>query len=305
LQSTDNILLIRPAHFGFNSETAASNSFQQSSFEEGDTVARKALEEFDNFANALRTHGVNVFIFNDTDAPAKPDAIFPNNWVTFHEDGTVVLYPMCTPNRRIERRPDIIDNLQQQFRVNNIIDLSHYENDNKFLEGTGSIVFDHRNRIAYAALSPRTNKEVFIGLCAQPGYSPVSFHAYNAQRQEIYHTNVMMCITDRCCIICSESITDEAERKSVLDSLSNTAHDIIEISKQQMNSFAGNMLAVLNNKSEQLLVLSQTAFNSLSQQQKEKLGQYATLIPIPIPTIETIGGGSARCMMAEIFLPLK
>lgn len=296
-------MLIRPAHFAFNVQTAGTNSFQQTTAEDEARVSTKAIEEFDRFANTLSSHGLNVHIFNDTLVPPKPDAIFPNNWISFHHDGTLVLYPMCAANRRSERRPGIVELLKQQYTIRRTIDLSHFEDEGKFLEGTGSIVFDHDNKIAYAALSPRTNKALFIHFCSELAYSPVYFHAHDTAGQEIYHTNVLMCLAEKFCVLCTACIDNIEERELVLTAIRNTGRELLEISMEQMDHFAGNMLSVRNNAGQQLLVLSQTAFNSLSAQQKVILSNYATLLPIPIPTIETIGGGSTRCMIAEIFLP--
>ena len=286
-------------------QTAASNSFQQNTGADENTIAQKALEEFDHFAETLHAKGVNVIIFEDTVSPIKPDAIFPNNWISFHSDGTVILYPMCTPNRRIERRQDIIENLKRRFTISNIINLSSFENEGKFLEGTGSIVFDHDNKIAYASISQRTNRDLFLNLCATLNYKSVCFHSHNEQEQEIYHTNVMMCIAEKYCVLCTESIDNADDRELVVSTLKSSGHEIVEISLQQMNNFAGNMLAVQTTDNKQLLILSQSAFDSLTEQQIQTLSKYAELHPIPIPTIETIGGGSARCMMAEVFLSSK
>ncbi len=295
-QSTDNILLIRPANFGFNTETADSNAFQkQQQFDQ-----RTVLAEFDNFAENLMKKGVNVFVFDDTPKPAKTDAVFPNNWITFHADGTVALYPMFAKSRRRERRTDIIEKLKENFRIEKIQDFSHYETKEKFLEGTGSIVADHENRINYACLSPRTDKELFEKISNHFGYCPISFRAADEQGNEIYHTNVMMCVGSKFSVICLESVK---EKDIVIESLQNTGKEIVDISFAQMNSFAGNMLTVATNKNTELLVLSQNAFDSLSNKQKNTLEKYCELFPVPIPTIETIGGGSIRCMMAEIFLP--
>jgi hypothetical protein len=301
MQITNNILLVRPANFGYNSETAASNAFQNKVSESNDTTTQQVLAEFDAFVATLQSKGVNTIVIEDTASPIKPDAIFPNNWVTFHPDGTVILYPMCAPNRRPERRMDIIDTLKQNFNVTNIINLSVHEQQNRFLEGTGSIVFDHPNKTAYACLSPRTDKELFIDVCNRLHYKAVYFYANDKTGKEIYHTNVMMCIGEKFTVICLNSITDATERKQVSNSLATTGHTIIDIDFEQMNHFAGNMLAIGNN----ILGLSQSAFNSLTAAQKQTIEQFSELVPLSIPTIETIGGGSARCMMAEVFLPEK
>ena len=299
MQTTSNILLIRPANFGFNEETRASNVFQKELNENAETVRQKASLEFETFASQLKSHGVNVFDFDDTPSPVKTDAVFPNNWISFHADGTVVLYPMLSANRRLERRADIIESLKDKFEITNIIDLSIYESENLFLEGTGSIVFDHSNKIAYAALSPRTDKELFLDLCEKLNYKPVIFTAHDRSGSEIYHTNVMMCIGEEFAVICLESITDESERANVFSKLATTGHEIVDITFDQMNSFAGNMLVMRND----LLLMSQSAFDSLTDPQKTALEKYCELLPLAIPIIETVGGGSARCMIAEIFLP--
>lgn len=296
-QSTNNVLLIRPANFGFNQKTAASNRFQKKK----DFDQQIVLAEFDAFAERLRERGVNVFVFNDTPDPPKCDAVFPNNWISFHPDGTVVLYPM-SDGRQDERRRDIVEKLKENFKIEKILDLSEYEEKGKFLEGTGSIVSDHENRINYACVSPRTDKELFENISKSFGYKPVSFYAVDQEGQDIYHTNVMMCIGHEFSVICLGSIKNEAGRKVVAESLRNSGKEIVNISFEQMNSFAGNMLPVSTNQNQTLLVLSENAFRSLSSEQKNRLGKYCELFPLPIPTIEAIGGGSARCMIAEIFL---
>ncbi|MCE3259812.1 MAG: amidinotransferase [Bacteroidetes bacterium] len=299
MQSTDTILLIKPSGFVFNTQTASSNSFQNEIRSEG--IAQKAIEEFENFRATLDSKGIRVIAVDDTPSPQKPDAVFPNNWISFHPDGTVVLYPMAAANRRLERRQDIIDLLREKFEIKKIIDLSNYESENKFLEGTGSIVFDHVGKIAYACLSPRTDKDLLIEVCKLLNYKPVYFYSHDKNGKEIYHTNVMMCIGEKFAVICSESISDKEERASVLSSLQATGHEIIDIRFPQMNAFAGNMLCVKNKEGKTFLVMSQSAFQSLTHVQEHQLRKYSELLPIPIPTIETIGGGSARCMIAEIF----
>ncbi len=310
MQSTNNILLVRPSNFVFNTETASSNAFQNKlETESAERIKQKVFAEFEAFAEKLKAKGVNVLIFDDTSSPQKPDAIFPNNWVTFHADGTVILYPMFAPNRRNERRQDIIDSLRKNFTITNILDLSSYEKENKFLEGTGSIVFDHNNKIAYACLSPRTDKELFYLVAKHLNYKPISFFAHDSGGQEIYHTNVMMCIAEKFSVICLDSISNKLEREMVSASLTKTGHQLIEISFEQMNNFAGNMLPIAigteTNKDKNILVLSQSAYDSLNENQKKEIEIYCELVPLSIKTIETIGGGSARCMIAEIFLSLK
>ncbi len=302
MQTTKNILLVRPSNFIFNSETAASNAFQNDVNESEEATKQKALQEFEQFAATLKSKGVNVHVFDDTQYPEKPDAIFPNNWVTFHSDGTVILYPMFAPNRRHERRQDIIDSIKRNFIITNVLDLSKYEKDNRFLEGTGSIVFDRENKIAYACLSPRTDKELFVRVCDYLHCKPVYFHSHDKNGKEIYHTNVMMCIAEKFSVICLDSITDKKERELVSQSLKDTAHQIIDISFEQMNNFAGNMLALQTNSNKNILALSQSAFDGLTTLQKSEIEKYCELVPLSIKTIETIGGGSARCMIAELFL---
>ncbi|UYZ60741.1 citrulline utilization hydrolase CtlX [Hymenobacter latericus] len=306
MQAARTVFVVRPARFGFNAETAASNSFQQAGTHLGpEQVQRQAQAEFEAAVATLRAHGVEVLVFDDTAEPAKPDAVFPNNWLTLHPDGRAVLYPMCTPNRRTERRPDILAGLNRQFEVREVIDLSAHENLGQYLEGTGSIVFDHRNRVAYACLSPRTDAALLGHVAAMLGYRTVAFHAHDAQGQAIYHTNVMMCVGPQFAVVCLESITDPAERAAVAEVLRSTGHELVEISQAQVAQFAGNMLALESDSGKALLVLSGQAEAALTQAQRELLQRYCQLVPLAIPTIETIGGGSARCMLAEVYLPRR
>lgn len=302
MQTTNSVFLVRPSNFGYNVETAVSNVFQNKMSEKEEVIQSKVLKEFDAFTSTLRSKGVNVFVFDDTPTPVKPDAIFPNNWISLHSNGKVILYPMCTPNRRIERRQDIIDSLAKKFKIAEVIDLSGSEADNKFMEGTGSIVFDHTNRIAYACLSPRTDKDVFLEVCSILQYKPVYFYSRDKSGKKIYHTNVVMCVGKGFAVICLESITDRKERENVVEMLTGTGNQIIDISFEQMVSFAGNMLAIRSNDGKELLVMSQTSYDSLTKNQRETLEKFCELVPLSINTIETIGGGSARCMIAEIFL---
>jgi hypothetical protein len=298
------VFLVRPARFGFNAETAASNAFQQPLAGLGEAQGQqRAFAEFDQAVAVLRSRGVRVLVFDDTPTPAKPDAVFSNNWLTLHPDGRALLYPMCAPNRRAERRPDILAALAEQFQLTEVVDLSGYEADGRFLEGTGSIVFDHRHRVAYAGLSPRTDAALFAEVAARLGYRPVAFHARDAQGRLIYHTNVMMCLGADFAVLCLESIPEEAERAAVLGSLTASGHAIVDISLAQVARFAGNMLTLQAAKGPELLVMSQSAYDALNEAQRQQLSQYAELLPLAIPTIETIGGGSARCMLAEVWLP--
>ncbi len=300
-QTTSNLLMVRPASFGFNDQTADSNAFQQRT--ELPEVAQQALKEFDAFVELLRSHGVNVTVVNDTAEPHKPDAIFPNNWVSFHSNGDVIMYPMQAQNRRWERNEAAIRSLEGQFKVGHIIDLSRFELQDKFLEGTGSMVLDRENRIAYACLSPRTDLDVLNEFCNYMDYEPMAFHSVDSKGKAIYHTNVMICLGSSYAVICLESIADEQERNQVIESLQKTGKEIIDITYEQMDHFAGNMLEVQNDKGKSLLVMSASAKASLTEQQLNTLQSYSNIISPDISTIETIGGGSARCMIAEIHLP--
>ena len=304
MQNTNHILLVKPAHFTFNKETAVSNAFQNVLEEKEEVIKKNVLNEFENVVTLLKSKNVDVIVVEDTPDPIKPDAIFPNNWVSFHADGTVILYPMCAPNRREERRLDVLEMLRKKFKIGNVVDLSKYEAEELFLEGTGSIVFDHPNKIAYACISPRTDEQLFIELCNYLHYKPIYFISEDKNGKQIYHTNVMMCVAEKFVVICLDSITDKNERAQVVASLEKTNHEVIDITFEQMNHFAGNMLELKDNKGKHLLVMSKSAYDSLTSSQKTKIGKYAEPLPLPIKTIETIGGGSARCMIAEVFLPL-
>lgn len=303
MQTTNHILMIRPVDFKFNEQTAGNNKFQQAS--EQSDLQQQALNEFDGFATMLRSNGVDVTIIDDTLEPATPDSIFPNNWVSFHEDGSVYLYPMFSENRRWERRKDIIDSLAQKFEVNHVSDLSFFEQQVAFLEGTGSMVLDRENKIAYACLSVRTDQSVLDNFCMLAGYVAVSFQAVDQDRFPIYHTNVMMCIGDQFAVVCFDSITDLQEKEKVRQSLIGSGKEVVAISFDQMNHFAGNMLQVKNSAGESLLVMSEQAYKALNETQIDTLSKYAKLIYAPLYRIEQNGGGSARCMLAEIHLPLR
>lgn len=302
MQTTSHILMIRPVNFGYNAETAVNNAFQVAGMDA--EAQKKALREFDAFVSVLRSNGVDVTVVQDTPEPHTPDSIFPNNWISFHNDGTVIFYPMYAANRRLERKQHVIDTVRTLFEIKSQIDLSSYESKNIFLEGTGSMVLDRDNKIAYACLSPRTDKKVLEDFCKQTGFKPVSFRAVDSKGREIYHTNVMMCVADRYVVICLESIDDKTERENVTTAITGSGKEIIEISFDQMNHFAGNMLQVENVSGQKLLVMSSQAFRSLTKQQVDKLSSYNNIIHSPLVTIETNGGGSARCMMAEVHLPL-
>ncbi len=303
LQTTSHLLMIRPVNFGFNAETAVNNAFQVAGKDDG--AQEKAKKEFDDFVNLLQQNGVDVTVVNDTVQPHTPDSIFPNNWISFHDDASIVLYPMFAVNRRQERKPGVIDAIGNKFKTGKTIDLTANEKENAFLEGTGSMVLDRENKIAYACISPRTDFFVLADFCDQMGYTAVSFDAFDEKGNAIYHTNVMMCVADKYVVICMDSIAAQHEKEEVAASIKKTGKEMITISFDQMNHFAGNMLQVNNDKGEMLLVMSSQAYNSLTKEQVEKLNAYNKIIHSPLTTIETNGGGSARCMMAEVHLPLK
>ena len=299
--------MVRPTSFRRNEETAVNNFFQQT--QESDSsleVQDHALAEFDLFVDKLRQHGIHVFVFEDSNSKDTPDSIFPNNWISFHDDGTILTYPMYAENRRAERREDVINKLQEQFLVKTVLSFSHWENKNKFLEGTGSMILDRPNKIVYASLSERTNEEVLSVFCEKTGYDSVTFTSYqtvDSRRLPIYHTNVMMALGDEFSIVCLSSIDDMVERERIIFSMEKTGKEIIDISEEQVNQFAGNMLQVKNDRNERFTVMSQAAFQSLREDQINTIEQYGAIISSPIPTIERLGGGGVRCMMAEVFLP--
>lgn len=294
--------MIRPVNFGYNAETAVNNAFQLQSNERN--VQLKARKEFDDFVIVLQKNGVDVTVVEDTPLPHTPDSIFPNNWISFHTDGTILLYPMYALNRREERKEHILNKIKEKFIISKQIDLSNYEEKNKFLEGTGSMVLDRENRIAYACISPRTDEKVLVDFCSQMNYKPVIFNATAGNGQAIYHTNVLMCVADKYVVICLESISDPVQNKLVAETIINTNKKLIPITLHQMNHFAGNMLQVDSKEGEKLLVMSSQAYESLATDQLGELLEFNRIIHSPLATIETNGGGSARCMMAEVHLPL-
>lgn len=300
MQTTKHILMIRPVGFKFNEQTAGNNKFQQAS--EQLNVQEQALQEFDSFVALLRSNEVEVTVINDTPDPETPDSIFPNNWISFHENGAVFLYPMFSENRRQERRTDILDQLRKSFQIHTITDLSDYEKQELYLEGTGSMVLDRQHRTAYACISLRTDRGLFLNWCEKAGYTPVTFKADDKDGFPIYHTNVMMCIGDRFAVICLETIQNPQEREMVMQHLIGNGLEIIEISIDQMAHFAGNMLQVENKNGAKLLVMSEQAYLSLNATQVFLLEKYNKLVYSPLYTIEKNGGGSARCMLAEIHL---
>jgi hypothetical protein len=292
------LLLIRPEAFGFNHETASSNTFQQRSAS-ATSAAAAAQAESDAMCAQLTAAGIPFKVIADTTEPIKPDAVFPNNWISFHDGKTIVLWPMQAPNRRLERRSDIVQQMQKEFGYTEVFDFSHHENEGRFLEGTGSLVIDYENRIAYAALSPRTDPGLVRTACRHLNYKPVSFRTVPQNGQAVYHTNVVMALHPQLAVVCTEVILPD-DRKMVLTMLRESGHELLEISIKQMNAFAGNMLFVKNSSNNWCCVLSETARNSFTPEQLARLEKYAKPVPCTIPVIETIGGGSARCMLAEV-----
>ena len=307
-QTTSTILMIRPVGFRMNEQTAVNNYYQK--VLKGilpSTVNSKAQIEFDAFVEKLRSFGVNVVVVSDTKEFDTPDSIFPNNWISFHENGTVGLYPMFAENRRLERREDVLEELEKQgFLIENIVDFTSAESEKTYLEGTGSMILDRENRKAYCALSPRADEDLFIEFCEDFEYTPVVFIANQTienKREAIYHTYVMMCVAETFAVICLSSIDDKKERKNVLKHLKEDGKQVIDITEEQVSQFAGNMLQVLGANNERFLVMSQAAHDCLTQSQKAQINNHCKIISSSLDTIEACGGGSARCMMAEVFLP--
>ncbi len=311
--------MIRPVRFGYNAQTAVNNAFQVAG-QDQQQVQQQAVVEFDDFVSKLRAAGVQVTVVQDTEEPHTPDSIFPNNWVSFHADGTVVLYPMFAENRRLERKPAVLEavaarfNMERtidlsyheaNFRMERTIDLSYHEANHLFMAGTGSMVLDRDKRIAYACLSPRTDHGVLLEFCTQLGYQAEVFTAVDEQLQPIYHTNVMMCVADRYVVICLDSITNHIEQNRVVKTIEGSGKKVIPISWAQMNHFAGNMLQVHNAEGQPLLVMSSQAYRALTPDQVALLESFNPIVHSSLDTIEANGGGSARCMMAEVHLPLK
>lgn len=296
------ILMIRPAAFGFNKETEEDNFFQCNTTISKQELQQKAEAEFDNMVKTLRGHGIDVMVIEDTKEPAKPDAIFPNNWLSTSPEGIVSVFSMFAPNRRTEKREDILKRLGEQFIVKDIQNLSEFENEGRFLEGTGSMVIDHDNKMIYASISERTNMPVLEKFIAANGYQAIVFIATDKNGRHIYHTNIMMSIGENFSVLCEEAIDEEWELIAVRQLLESTGHTIIAITREQMHCFAGNVLQLRNDKGDKFLILSTTALNSLRKEQKQMVEAYAQLVPIEVSTIEEVGGGGVRCMMAEIFL---
>lgn len=296
--------MIRPANFSANPETAASNAFQKAIPPDAE-IQRRALQEFDRLAAALKGAGVQVEIFEDRAEPVTPDAVFPNNWVSFHADGTVYLYPLQAQNRRWERRQDLIQALRGKrgYRVEKVEDLSAAELDGRYLEGTGSLVLDRPHRTAYACLSSRTDADTLRRWAAHSGYQTVVFHARDAQGRAVYHTNVMLCVGDRFAVACLDSVNDEIERRQLREKLEESGHEVVAINLAQMQAFAGNMLQLATKRGGSVLAMSARAERALTAAQRASLAKYAIILPAAVDTIEDCGGGSVRCMLAEMFLP--
>ena len=299
---TSTILMVRPAAFGFNKETAANNYFQSNPNIDKSELQQKAVAEFDNMVQILLSHSINVVVIEDSKEPPKPDAIFPNNWLSTSPNGLVCVFPMFAPNRRIEKREAILDQLAKEFIVHDMQDWSEYEVEGRFLEGTGSMIIDYDNKMIYACVSERTSLPVLEKYAVANGFQAIVFLATDKNGLPVYHTNVVMTLGEGFCVLCEEAIDEEWELIAVRQLLESTNHSIIAITREQMHQFAGNMLQVKNNNDEKFLLLSETAYMSLRKEQKQMLEAYATLLPIAVPTIEEVEGGSVRCMMAEIFL---
>tara|TARA_R110002049_G_scaffold3795_5_gene27626 strand:- start:102854 stop:103789 length:936 start_codon:yes stop_codon:yes gene_type:complete len=307
-QTTNTILMVRPLHFRMNEQTAVNNHYQKVMHNlMPETVTKKAQKEFDTFVETLKNVGINVIVVQDTDEFDTPDAIFPNNWVSFHSNGNVGLYPMFAENRRLERREAVLVALEEKgFVINDIIDYTDAETEGVFLEGTGGIVLDRDNGKAYCALSPRADEDLFIEFCEDFDYFPIVFNAYqtvHGKRKAIYHTNVMLCIADTFAVVCLDSIDNKQERKNVVNHLKETGKEIIGITENQLNYFAGNMLQVKGTNDISYLVMSQAAYDALTETQISTLKKHSNILTSNLEAIEACGGGSARCMMAEVFLP--
>ena len=301
-QSTNSVLMIRPSRFYPNPETAADNAFQRDADRDSEALTLMARKEFDAAVQTLRAAGVNVHVFEDTAEPEKPDAVFPNNWISTHHDGRIALFPMYSALRRRERRQDIVEELRKRYRVTEVIDYSAFEDRGSYLEGTGSLVLDHLNKIAYVSLSNRSNPKLIQRFADDFGYEPVTFTSIGSDGQPIYHTNVIMCIGTAFAMVGLEMIPDKAERQQVRARLTKTGKQIVELSADQIANFAGNAIELHNSSGEKLLVLSIRAARALTEKQCATLARYVRFVPLELPTIE-LSGGSARCMIATIHLP--
>jgi len=308
-QATNTILMIRPIGFRMNEQTAVNNYYQENISLDNTKVNEIAQQEFDAFVALLQRNGIEVIVVSDDASADTPDSVFPNNWISFHADGTAAVYPMFAQNRRLERKESVLEEIERRgYLIKDIMDYTGAEENDVFLEGTGSMVLDRVNKKAYCALSPRADEDLFIEFCEDFEYTPILFSAYqtvDGKRELIYHTNVMMCVAEKFVVICLSSVDDKKERKTLLKHFKEDGKNVIDISEEQVTRFAGNMLQVQNDKGEQFLIMSQAAHDSLTISQKSKITKYCTIISSSLKTIETCGGGSARCMMAEVFLPKK
>lgn len=308
-QITNKLIMIRPKHFNFNIETAENNHFQKKDERlSNEKILKKATSEFDKMVLQLLKNKIDVTVFDDKKEIITTDSVFPNNWISFHQNGLVFIYPMFSENRRKEKRKDILEKLDNEYEIKKIIDFSSYETDSIFLEGTGSMVLDRQHKICYASISERTNKLALKDFCKKASYEPIIFKSYQkvgAKKKLIYHTNVMMCVAEEYVLICLDLVHNKDEKKNIINTIQKTKKEIIEISEKQCNSFAGNMLQVSNIKNDKFLVMSNSAHNSLEKEQRIKLLKYNKIIHSDLTLIEKLGGGSARCMIAENFLQKK
>jgi hypothetical protein len=303
--SANHVLMVRPAHFAFNEQTAVNNHFQKSPTDSSFEIQRQALLEFDEMVRQLQIAGITVIVIEDSLDPVKPDAIFPNNWISTAADGRIHLYPMFAPNRRSERRQGIVDILERNFQVARVNDWSFLEEQGLFLEGTGSIVFDHSGRVAYAATSARTNETALLLVAAAHNYEAICFEAQDALGRAIYHTNVLLSIGEQFAVGCSAAFVDREQCSLIQNKLRDSGHEWIDISFNEMEAFGANLLQVQNHRGEPIIVLSQAAFDKFQPATLDRLKKYGTLLPVSVPTIERVNGGSVRCMMAEIFLATR
>lgn len=305
MQSTNTVLMVSPRDFGFDDQTAKTNSFQHNCALSPADIVRRSSREFDGLVEGLRAVGVFVQVYHDADPRAKPSAVFPNNWLSMWPSGTVYLYPMATKSRRLERLPKVLQELADAFEVTKTIDLSGSERHGAYLESTGVMVFDHLQKVVYGGVSERCNEQLFVDHAKALGYDPVVFHAYDAKGTPIYHTNVMMGLQTETAVICAESILSKEERLMVRARIQASGREVIEITQVQMAAFCGNVLELQNNQNERFIAMSQTAYDYFTVDQREALARTTTLLPFAIPTIEAVGGGSVRCMLGEIFLSPK
>lgn len=300
-QLTDTVMMIRPVNFGFNEETASTNPYQHKEGSHKNDLQQEARKEFDSFAKTLVRNKIKVIVFEDTKEPKTPDSIFPNNWVSFHEGGIAVIYPMFAHNRRLERRQDILDDLKKQGYVKKIIDLSGYEKKGLFLEGTGSMVFDRINKIAYSCISPRTDEKMLSIFSKKMGYNIVKFRAKDIKDNDLYHTNIMMSVGEKMAVVCKDAVRDEAGKKRIFRSLEKTGHEIIEITSEECANYAGNLLEMKTADKKNAIIMSRNALKSLRKKTIAGLSKHGKIITSQIDAIENFGGGSARCMLAELF----